>query len=78
MPSESLKKIKISEWIVRLYHDAKLAEVLEDENGRQLKGRYSYPNRGMKHPDEKFRVNQHLGEWLLRCLGCGVRQQACS
>ena len=74
-PLAKLKAMSCSKWVVRLYRDAKLAEVLDDSKGRQLKGRYAYPNRGMKQPDEKFRVNQHLREWLLRCW---VQQQISS
>ncbi len=67
-PIKNFQKAGNIEWIVRLYHDAELAEVIENENGRQLKARYCYPNRTMKHPDEKFQMNEHLGDWLLRCV----------
>ena len=67
-PIKNFQETGKSKWIVRLYHDAELAEVLEDANGRQLKARYNYPNRMMKHPDEKFRMNEHLGDWLMRCV----------
>ncbi len=66
-PIQNLKDSGRLEWVVRLYHDAELAEVIEDIHGRQLQARYQYPNRTMKHPDEKFRMNEHLGDWLMRC-----------
>jgi hypothetical protein len=67
-PIKNLQETVKTEWVVRLYHDAELAEVLEDANGRQLEARYYYPNKTMKHPDEKFRMNEHLGDWLMRCV----------
>ncbi len=70
MQVSSIKNDPVSEetnWIIRLYHDASIAEVLADEKGRQLSSRYPYPNAAMHHPDEKYRLNEHLGEWLLNC-----------
>lgn len=52
------------QFIVRLYHDAKLAEVLQLHNRRILKGSYPYPNTAMLQRDEKQRVNDFLAEWL--------------
>lgn len=54
-------------FIVRLYHDAKLAEVLQWHNRRILKGSYPYPNNAMLQRDEKQRVNDFLAEWLASC-----------
>jgi len=67
-PIKNFQETGKIEWVVRLYHDADLAEVLDDANGKQLKARYDYPNRTMKHPDEKFRMNEHLGDLLMRCV----------
>lgn len=53
--------------IVRLYHDARLAEVLEWHKRRILRGSYPYPNAMMVQRDEKQRVNEFLGEWLGYC-----------
>jgi len=55
------------QFIVRLYHDAKLAEVLQWHNRRILKGSYPYPNHAMLQRDEKQRVNEFLAEWLISC-----------
>jgi hypothetical protein len=52
------------QFIVRLYHDVKLAEVLQLHNRRILKGSYPYPNTAMLQRDEKQRVNEFLAEWL--------------
>lgn len=57
--------------VVRLYHDAGMAEVICQRRRKQLSGVYSYPNRQMSHPDEKVQLNQFLGEWLSHCLSHG-------
>lgn len=56
---------------VRMYHDAKLAEVLAWEGHKRLRPRYEYPNQAMYQSDEKLQVNQFLGELLTRCLSEG-------
>ncbi len=56
--------------VVRLYHDAAMAEVVCLQR-KQLSGAYPYPNRQMHQPDEKNQLNQHLGEWLSECLQHG-------
>jgi len=54
--------------VVRLYHDAKVAEVLEAQRTSQLKPVYEYPNLHMHQRNEKFLVNVFLAEWLHFCL----------
>lgn len=54
--------------LVRIYHDARMAEVVEPETSRQLRGAYGYPNEKMYQPDEKIQRNRYLGEWLRHCL----------
>lgn len=49
---------------VRVYHDAKLAEVLTSRQIYQLSPVYDYPNIRMHHRDEKYRVNAFLEELL--------------
>jgi len=56
---------------VRLYHDASMAEVVNAEHMRQLRGIYRYPNEQMLHIDEKVQRNLYLGEWLRYCLRHG-------
>jgi uncharacterized protein len=56
---------------VRMYHDAKLAEVLAWEGHKRLRPRYEYPNQSMYHADEKLQINQFLGELLTRCISEG-------
>lgn len=63
-----------SEWLamprltLRMYHDAKLAEVLAWEGHKRLRPRYDYPNQSMYQSDEKYQLNRFLGEWLSLCL----------
>ncbi|GGB99832.1 hypothetical protein GCM10011352_27580 [Marinobacterium zhoushanense] len=57
--------------LVRLYHDAGLAEVICIRQRRQLSGRYPYPNPHMHQPDEKVQLNEFLGECLSQCLSHG-------
>jgi uncharacterized protein len=49
---------------VRMYHDARLAEVVGYQKQRHLDGRYHYPNPKMRQPDEKMQINLFLAEWL--------------
>lgn len=56
---------------VRLYHDARMAEVVDAQHMRQLRGIYAYPNEQMHHTDEKVQRNLYLGEWLCYCLQHG-------
>jgi len=56
---------------IRLYHDARMAEVLSTQDIRQVKPRYDYPNIKMHQQDEKQQTNQFLNEWLHLCLRLG-------
>ncbi len=56
---------------IRLYHDARVAEVLASQDIRQVKPRYDYPNKQMHQQDEKQQTNQFLNEWLHLCLRLG-------
>lgn len=58
---------------VRMYHDARMAEVLRSQQISGIKPVYNYPNRLMHQRDEKWQVNQFLAEWLQLCLDKGVR-----
>ena len=57
---------------VRLYHDARSAEVVEFQNERRFEAVYDYPNRQMRQKDEKAQINRFLGEYLAHCLRHGV------
>jgi uncharacterized protein YqiB (DUF1249 family) len=54
--------------VVRLYHDAQMAEVLSFQHIAALKPSYEYPNNKMYQRNEKEMVNLFLGEWLVFCL----------
>lgn len=59
--------------LVRLYHDAQLAEVCSSQQIFRIKPRYDYPNEKMHHKDEKQQVNLFLHDWLKFCLQHRVR-----
>lgn len=62
---------------VRLYHDARSAEVVEYQGKKHfLRAVYDYPNRDMRQPDEKAQINRFLGEYLAHCLSHGVAAEA--
>ncbi|NOX93083.1 MAG: DUF1249 domain-containing protein [Gammaproteobacteria bacterium] len=53
---------------IRNYYDAGVTEVLAFQHKHRLNSRYSYPNRNMFQRNEKWQINQFLGEWLDYCL----------
>ena len=57
---------------IRVYHDAKAAEVITFQNQRGFRAVYGYPNHQMRHPDEKVQVNRFLGEFLRMCIAHGI------
>lgn len=67
----------ISRWLdfpaikIRLYHDARLAEVVGFSREWRIRPRYPYPNRAMHQPDEKAQWNHFLAEWLSICIHNG-------
>lgn len=68
--------LKMPKLTVRMYHDAKLAEVLAWEGHKRLRPRYDYPNQAMYQTDEKVQINQFLGELLTRCLSHGYKMDS--
>ena len=74
---ELVQESELSDWMpkptikVRLYHDARMAEVLAFQKNRYIKPKYEYPNRNMFQRDEKAQNNRFLGEWLQHCLQHG-------
>ena len=57
--------------MVRIYHDAKLAEVIECQSQPRIRAVNDYPNTRMHQRDEKMQLNIFLGEWLQHCLNHG-------
>ena len=69
--------VKPDSWLVlpelkvRLYHDARVAEVVDCEGLRRPRPRCQYPNVRMHQKDEKAQWNRFLGEWLSQCINHG-------
>jgi len=66
-----LSKLLRPKMVIRMYHDARMAEVISNQDIRQVKPRYDYPNVHMHLPDEKQQINQFLKEWLQLSLKLG-------
>ncbi|SMF62407.1 hypothetical protein SAMN02745866_04007 [Alteromonadaceae bacterium Bs31] len=62
--------------VVRLYHDASMAEIISWDGHRHWKPQYTYPNPQMYHPDEKLELNRFLGDWLELCHSHGYAAPA--
>lgn len=56
---------------VRLYHDARIAEVVSTKCYKRLEPVYKFPNNQGIYPDEKQQMNQLLADWLVNCLENG-------
>ncbi len=52
---------------VRIYHDARMAEVIAYQGRGRFRPYYSVPNRHMYQPHEKQLVNLFFHEWLRHC-----------
>lgn len=66
--SEGIWDGRAPEMTVRVYHDARMAEVVAYQRVRAPRARYDYPNPRMLARDEKRQLNRLLGEWLAICL----------
>lgn len=69
---EKLAKIMRPVMQLRLYHDARMVEVISSQNIARVKPRYDYPNQAMHQPDEKQQILIFLKEWLQLCLKEGL------
>ena len=56
---------------LRLYHDARMAEVVHCSTSRRFEARYRYPNPDMLQRDEKFQQNRFAAELMEFCLSNG-------
>lgn len=65
------KWLQVPELNVRLYHDARVAEVVDWYGLRRPQPRCQYPNARMHQRDEKAQWNRFLGEWLSQCINFG-------
>ena len=65
-----------AEWLqvpqldVRMYHDARMAEIASIDGYRPVAGSHCRSSRE-RHADEKQQINTYLGEWLRYCLNVG-------
>lgn len=57
---------------IRVYHDLKMAEVIDYAQQGVGKSRYDYPNAQMLASDERWQQNLLLSEWLSRALEQGL------
>ncbi len=60
---------------IRLYHDARLAEVVSYQGHGRFLALYPMPNRQMYQAHEKQQVNGFLHEWLRHCLARTARSR---
>ena len=74
--TNSSQAISEPEMSVRLYHDAKMAEVLSCQSIVRVQPSYTYPNKKMHQKNEKAQWNKFLGEWLSHCIQTGYCSQA--
>jgi len=69
-PADSLWRLPAM--TVRLYYDARLAEVCASQQISRFKASYDYPNKKLHQRDEKHQINQFLADWLRYCLAHGT------
>ena len=63
--------LRLPQMRIRLYHDARVAEVVDFEDARSPRPRCDYPNGRMHQRDEKAQWNRFLAEWLSQCIKFG-------
>lgn len=72
--NDAVPQILRPQFEVRLYHDARLAEVTACHKVRRFKAVYDYPNLEMLQPDEKRQINLLLRDWLALCQRQGLAE----
>ncbi|WP_047048464.1 DUF1249 family protein [Vibrio mexicanus] len=70
--SDDVPVFPLPKMSVRLYHDARVAEVHQSDQMQRIKAHYDYPNDKMIQKDEKAQLNRFLGDWLTFCLKHGI------
>ena len=72
-PLTNIDVVSTSQFIVRIYHDAKVAEVVEFQGKKKFLAWYpQYPNNDMYVKDEKRQINSLLSEMLKFCKASGI------
>ena len=69
---EKIAKLLRPIMTIRLYHDARMVEIISSQHIASVKPRYDYPNQDMHQPDEKQQTLIFLKEWLQLCLKQGL------
>ncbi len=59
---------------IRIYQDARLAEVISYQGQHSIQYKYPYPNEGMFVPDEKRQCNLLLYDWLNACTRLNYKE----
>jgi len=72
--NDAVPQLLRAQFEVRLYHDARLAEVTACHKVRRFKAVYDYPNLEMLQPDEKRQINLLLRDWLALCQRQGLAE----
>ena len=70
--SDAMPVFPLPKMSVRLYHDARVAEVCASGDFSRVKAKYDYPNTKLLQKDEKFQLNKFLREWFTFCLKTGI------
>ncbi|MCC5880814.1 MAG: DUF1249 domain-containing protein [Idiomarina sp.] len=66
-----------SRFVVRLYHDMQLAEMLSSQGLERFAASYEEPNPRMHQRDEKRQINHFLADWLRLCFKRGRWHDVC-
>ena len=53
---------------IRVYHDARMAEVIRYQHHSRIQPSYAYPNKAMYQPLEKRQINLFFSDWLKHCF----------
>lgn len=76
----TIEQAGLGQWLpeshfeVRIYHDAKMAEVISFQKQGKVRSVYGYPNEKMHQKDEKFQQHNFLSECLANCLKNGFSE----
>ncbi|HEY9034421.1 MAG TPA: DUF1249 domain-containing protein [Pseudomonadales bacterium] len=57
---------------LRVYHDARMVEVVAYQQQRRIQPRYPYPNQRMLQQDEKWQQHRFLSQCLRYCVENGL------
>jgi len=60
---------------IRVYHDARMAEVIRYQCHSHFKPSYNYPNEEMLQPLEKRQINLFFEDWLKHCITISHQQR---